>query len=151
MSRVNERKRGRVTCAWCKGDMGEAKTGLDTHGCCLGCLKSALREMDERLSAFGQGQEDAQRARERGRSEVSVSAKLWRGVLSECWPGFLGLEGAIGAVTLPRFEELPDLPILELDKDWRWCVPGILQEHWGELSMEARLAILAMAQLSLTA
>jgi len=53
---VSEGKKGRVICAWCKGDMGEAETELDTHGCCLGCLKLALREVDERLAAFGQGQ-----------------------------------------------------------------------------------------------
>ncbi|MCK4299403.1 MAG: hypothetical protein KAX80_07715 [Planctomycetes bacterium] len=54
---MSEGKKGRVICAWCKGDMGQAETELDTHGCCLGCLKLALREVDERLAAFGQGQE----------------------------------------------------------------------------------------------
>jgi len=37
--------------------MGEAETELDTHGCCLKCLKWALREVDERLAAFEQGRE----------------------------------------------------------------------------------------------
>ena len=55
--------------------MGEAETDLDTHGCCLGCLKLALREVDERLSAFGQGQEAGRRARERGRPRVK---RVWR-------------------------------------------------------------------------
>ena len=54
---MSEAKRGRVICSWCKGDMGEAETELDTHGCCLKCLKWALREVDERLAAFEQGRE----------------------------------------------------------------------------------------------
>ena len=57
MSRVSERKKGRVFCAWCDKDMGEAETALHTHGCCLSCLKLALRELDERLSAYEQGRE----------------------------------------------------------------------------------------------
>lgn len=57
MSSTTGQTGGRVICAWCKRDMGPAQTELDTHGCCLGCLRLALREMDERLSAFAQGQE----------------------------------------------------------------------------------------------
>jgi len=60
---VSEGKKGRVICAWCKKDMGEAETELDTHGCCLGCVKLALREVVERLAAFGQGQEGGQSGR----------------------------------------------------------------------------------------
>ena len=62
MTTVSEGKKGRVICAWCNKDMREAETELDTHGCCLKCLKLALREMDERLSAVGQGQEAGRRS-----------------------------------------------------------------------------------------
>jgi len=72
---VRQGKKGRVICAGCKGDMGEAETELDTHGCCLKCLELALREVDERLSAFGQGQEAGRRARERRRPRVK---RVWR-------------------------------------------------------------------------
>jgi len=49
-------------------------------------------------------------------------------------------------VAQPRFEEIPDVPITRLQGDWRWYVPEILQNHWDELSLEARLGILVMAQ-----
>jgi len=57
MLRASKQKKGRVICAWCNKDMGEAETALDTHGCCLRCLKLALRELDERLCAYEQGRE----------------------------------------------------------------------------------------------
>jgi len=75
MSRVSEGKKGRVICAWCKGDMGEAETVLDTHGCCLKCVKSALREVDERLSAHEHAQAVKEFARARGRSR---KRRVWR-------------------------------------------------------------------------
>lgn len=92
---MSEGKKGRVICAWCKGDMGEAETKLDTHGCCLGCLKLALREVDERLSAFGQGQEAGQRAGKEGRRRVK---RVWRVRERPVNLGFLyGPLGMVGA------------------------------------------------------
>lgn len=146
MSRVSERKKGRVICSWCDGDMGEAETELDTHGCCLGCLKLALREVDERLAAFGQGQEAGQRARERGRPVVGEVAEFWQEALSESGEGRLDLQGAILAVAAPGFQEMEDYPIERLRGDWRWYVPDLLSEHWGELSLETRLALLVVGQ-----
>jgi len=72
---VREGKKGRVICAWCKGDMGEAQTELDTHGCCLKCLALALREVDERLAAVGHGLAASRRAREARKPGVK---RVWR-------------------------------------------------------------------------
>jgi len=143
---VSEGKKGRVICAWCKGDMGEAETDLDTHGCCLGCLKLALREVDERLSAFGQGQEAGQRARKEDMARVLEMAEFWREALMECGTGLPNLGASVDAVTEPGFQEMEDLKIEALRGDWRWYVPDLLSEHWEELSMETRLGILVMAQ-----
>lgn len=143
---MSEGKKGRVICAWCKGDMGEAETELDTHGCCLRCLKLALREVDERLSAFGQGQEAGGRSVRAEMARVLEMADLWREALIECGSGLPRLGASLDALTEPKFEELPDLPIGTLRFDWRWYVPSTLSDHWAELSMEARLGILVMAQ-----
>ena len=60
---MSEGKKGRVICAWCDGDMGEAETELDTHEICPTCLEVAMREVDEELGAAGQGQEGGQSGR----------------------------------------------------------------------------------------
>jgi len=75
MAREGEGKKGRVICAWCGKDLREAETELDSHECCLPCLKLALREVDERLSAFGQGQEAGQRASRYVERKVK---RVWR-------------------------------------------------------------------------
>jgi len=143
---VSEGKKGRVICSWCGKDMGEAETELDTHGCCLGCLKLALREVDERLAAVGHGLAAGGRARERGMALEGEVAEFWQEALSQSGRGVVGLDGALGAVTTPRFEEVPALSLTRLAWDWRWYVPEILREHWGELSLETRLGLLVLAQ-----
>lgn len=146
MSRVSEGKKGRVICAWCKGDMGEAETELDTHGCCLGCLKLALQEVDERLSAFGQGRQALQLTRSGEMVRKGMVAEFWGEAVLEAGDGSLDLEEALEAVDMPKFQEMENLRIDMLRGDWRWYVPDILSEHWEELSLETRLALLVVAQ-----
>lgn len=62
MLRASKQKKGRVICAWCKRDLGEAETEMDTHGCCLLCLTRERAKLDEMFSAFEQAQEARTRA-----------------------------------------------------------------------------------------
>lgn len=146
MSRVPEGKKGRVFCAWCTGDMGEAETELDTHGCCLKCLKLALREMDERLSAFGQGQEAGGRARERRRAGVSEVAEFWGSRIFTGTGGFVKLDAALEMVSKPSFEELATMDLARAQNDWRYYVLWVFRSLWRELALEVRLTILLLTQ-----
>lgn len=60
MSSKGQAKRGRVICSWCGNVMGEAKTDMDTHGCCLLCLTRELTRLDEMFAAVELAKEACQ-------------------------------------------------------------------------------------------
>ena len=74
-------------------------------------------------------------------------AEFWTDQIFVIGKGWVGLDGALEIVREPRFEELETMPRMQRHGDWRWHVPVTLAEHWGELCLEARLAILAIAQI----